>query len=214
LLGQNPLAGSPSKANIEDHIKGLANRILQVNAFPAFSGLRASILGIIAPSSQGITVGGTVSESILIRGNRIASFIEGIHVGLSAPSPSISIAQRVAIEANRVIVTLGIGATRGRHAIYVGNVASLSIRSNRLSLERPTGTQGMKIDGIRVFGHLGRSAFIRENHLDGFNVGVNFMLSIHAATTTPMWMINDNLAEGSEVPVSAPNSANKANNFG
>jgi uncharacterized protein DUF6519 len=213
LLAQNPLPGSPSNSNIEDHIKSLASRILQANAFPAFSGLRAAIFGDVTPSAQGITVGGTVGESILIRGNRIASFIEGIHVGLSAPNPNISIAQRVVIEANRVIVTLGAGATRGRHGIYVGNAASVKIGNNRLSVERPAGARDMTIDGIRVFGRLGRVVMIRENHLDGFNVGVNFVLR-GATPPTPMWLINDNLTEGANPPVSAPNVANKANNWG
>ena len=213
LLSQNSMVGSPSKTNIADHILTLANRILQQNAFPAFSGLRASILGDITPSAQGITVGGTVGESILIRGNRIASFIQGIHVGLSAPNPNVSVAQRVVIETNRVTVTLGMGATRGRHGIYVGNVTSLTIGRNRLSLERPAGSQGMQIDGIRVFGRLGRLLTIRENHLDGFNIGVNFVLR-GAPPPKPMWLINDNLAEGSNPPVSAPNTANKANNWG
>ena len=207
------MPGSPTLVNIEDHVLGLANQILQANAFPAFSGLRGAILGNITPSAQGITVGGTVGESILIRGNRITSFVEGIHVGLSAPNPNVSVAQRVTIEDNRVTVTLGAGATRGRHGIYVGNVSSLKIRSNRLSLERPAGSQAVQIDGIRVFGRLGRSAIIRENHLDGFNVGINFVLR-GTAPATPMWAINDNLAEGSNPAVSAPNVANKSNNFG
>ena len=71
----------------------------------------------------------------------------------------------------------------------------------------------MQIDGIRVFGRLGRSIMIRENHLTGFNVGIHFELR-GASPATPMWLINDNLAEGSNPPVSAPNAANKANNWG
>ena len=213
LLSQHPMPGSPTLVNIEDHVLGLANQILQSNAFPAFSGLRGAILGNITPSAQGITVGGIVGESILIRGNRVTSFVEGIHVGLSAPNPNISVAQRVIIEDNRITVTLGNGPTRGRHGIYVGNVTSLKIRGNRLSLERPPGSQAMQIDGIRVFGRLGRSAIIRENHLDGFNIGINFVLR-GSVPPTPMWAINDNLAEGSNPAVSAPNVANKTNNFG
>jgi hypothetical protein len=207
------MAGAPSKTNIEDHILGLANRILLQNAFAAFHDLRATILTNLTPSAQGITVGGTVGESILIRDNRVSGFIEGIHVGLSAPNPNISVAERVVIHDNRVHVTLGTGATRGRHGIYVGNVNSLNIRGNRLTLERLAGSLNMQIDGIRVFGRLGRSLMIRENHLTGFNIGIRFELR-GATPPTPMWLINDNLAEGSNPPVSAPNVASKANNWG
>lgn len=213
LLQQNPLPGNPSNANIEDHILGLANQILKNNPFPSFSGIRATIFGHTVPASQGITVGGTVAESVVIANNRVSGFIQGIHVGLSAPNPNISIAERVQIRENQVAVTLGTGATRGRHGIYVGNVTSLSIRGNRLTLTRPLGTQNMQIDGIRVFGRLGRSIVIRENHLVGFNIGIRFELR-GASPPTPMWLINDNLAEGSSLPVSAPNVANKTNNWG
>jgi uncharacterized protein DUF6519 len=213
LLQQNPLPGNPSISNIEDHILGLANQILINNPFPSFSGIRATIFANTVPASQGITVGGTEAQSVVIANNLVTGFIQGIHVGLSTPSPNISIAERVQILENKVEVWLGTGATRGRHGIYVGNVASLSIRGNRLTLTRPSGTQNMQIDGIRVFGRMGRSIVIRENHLAGFNIGVRFELR-GATPTAPMWLINDNLAEGSSIPVSAPNVANKTNNWG
>jgi hypothetical protein len=213
LLQQVPLPGSPSKTNIEDHILGLATSILINNPFPSFSGLRAAIFANMVPSAQGITVGGTVGESIIIRNNRLAGFLQGIHVGLSAPNPAVSFAERVQIKENQVSVTLGTGATRCRHGIYVGNVTSLNIRGNRLTLVRPSGTQNTQIDGIRVFGRMGRSIMIRENHLVGFNTGIHFELR-GATPPTPMWMVNDNLAEGSSLPVSAPNVANKTNNWG
>lgn len=213
LLQQNPLPGSPSSTNIEDHVLGLANTILRDNPFPSFSGLRATILGNATPSAQGITVGGTMGANIVLNNNGIYNFVEGIHVGLSAPSPSVSVAERVVIHDNQVAVALGFGSTRGRHGIYVGNVTSLSIRANRLTLLRMAGTQQMQIDGIRVFGRLGRSLIIRENHLVGFNTGIHFELR-GVTPPTPMWLINDNLAEGSSLVVNAPNAANKANNWG
>jgi hypothetical protein len=117
------------------------------------------------------------------------------------------------IHDNVVGVTLGIGPTRGRHGIFVGNVNSLSIRGNRLALTPPGSSQSKPVDGIRVFGRLGRMAIIRENHLTGFDVGIRFELR-GQPPTAPMWMINDNLAVGSNLVVSAPNSANKTNNFG
>lgn len=213
LLAQNPMAGNPSAVNVEDHVLGLANQILKTNPFPSFSGIRATILGNTTPGAQGITVGGTVGDFIKIRENRISGFIQGIHVGLSAPNPNISTADRVLILDNHISVTLGTGSTRGRHGIYVGNARSLQVRGNRLALVRPTGAQNMQIDGIRVFGYLGRHAIIRENFLEGYNIGVHFELR-GTSPSTPMWMINDNIAQGSNPVVSAPNAANKTNNWG
>jgi hypothetical protein len=212
LLEQHQLPGNPAVATIENHVLGLANRILLENIVPSFAGIRNTILGNSTGSAQGITVGGTIGESIVIRNNRVSEFMQGIHVGLSAPSPNISLADRVVIHDNQIGVTLGMGATRGRHGVFVGNVRSLSIRGNRVTLARPSGTQNMQVDGIRVFGRLGRMAIIRENHLTGFNIGVRFELR-GALPLTPMWMINDNLAEGSNPAVRAPDAANKSNNF-
>jgi hypothetical protein len=214
LLQQNPLPGSPSAANIEDHVLELANRILRENPFPAFSGVRAAILTNLTPSAQGITVGGSADlNSIVIADNTIGGFVQGIHVGVSRPSLSgVASVKRVVIQNNSVGVLLGLGPTRGRHGIFVGNVNSLSVRGNRLTLTRPPGAQGIQIDGIRVFGQLGRSVIIRENHLSDFNTGIRLERR-GAAPVTPMWLINDNLAEGSTVVVNAPNTANKANNW-
>ena len=210
LLQQNPLPGNPSKTNIEDHVLELANRILRVNPFPSFSGVRAAILSNITPSAQGITVGGTAGSNIAIVDNTVAGFVEGIHVGLSG-GPGVFSAQRVQIQNNMLEVLLGLGSTRGRHGIFVGNANSVSVRENRLTLERPPGAQGIQIDGVRVFGRMGRSIMIRENHLTGFNTGIHFE---HRGPLppAPMWMINDNLAEGSSVVVNAPNPSSKTNN--
>jgi hypothetical protein len=213
LLQQNPLPGNPSGPNIEDHVLGLANRILRENPFPSFSAVRAAILSNVTPSAQGITVGGTVPASVFIANNFVNHCVEGIHVGLSAPTPNISTAERVVIHNNQISVTLGLGSTRGRHGIYVGNVTSLSIRANRMTVLRFAGSTGIQVDGIRVFGRLGRSLIIRENHLLGFNTGIRFELR-GATPPTPMWLINDNLAEGSSLVVSAPNVANKTSNWG
>jgi hypothetical protein len=213
LLGDRPLSGNPSAKNIIDHIEDLAEQVLMRDVVPSFSGVRGFILGNTTVSSQGITIGGTVADNVSIRNNRVSVFMQAIHVGLSAPSPNVAQAEHVVIHDNVVGVTLGIGPTRGRHGIFVGNVNSLSIRGNRLALTPPGSSQSKPVDGIRVFGRLGRMAIIRENHLTGFDVGIRFELR-GQPPTAPMWMINDNLAVGSNLVVSAPNSANKTNNFG
>jgi hypothetical protein len=214
LLQQNALPGNPSKTNIEDHVLGLATRILRENPFPSFSGVRNAILSNITPAAQGITVGGqTTTAYIVIADNWIEQFMEGIHVGLSSRGSTGTMAERVAIQNNRLEILLGLGATRGRHGIYVGNVQSLSVRANHAKVTRLAGSELTQVDGIRVFGRIGRSVILRENHLIGFNTGIHFELR-GATPPTPMWFVNENLAEGSNPPVSAPNVANKANNWG
>ena len=70
----------------------------------------------------------------------------------------------------------------------------------------------MGVDGIRVFGRLGRYAIVRENHLTGFTNGV--WMELRGATPVkPMWRINQNLVENCTLPVKAPDAADKTDNF-
>src|SRR5262249_11667221 len=178
----------------------------------AFSGVRTAILGNATVSAQGITVAGTQAADVFIAGNTVSQVMQGIHVALSAPNPNISLVERAVIHDNRVDVMLGLGASRGRHGIFVGNVTSLSVRSNRLILSRSTGTANMQVDGIRVFGRIGRYLIVRENHLSSFNNGV-VMAVRGPIPSKPMWRINNNLAEGATVVVNAPAAADKSDNL-
>jgi len=64
--------------------------------------------------------------------------------------------------------------TRERHAIFVGNAASVLITDNRLILQRAGNKAMQSIEGIRLIGHYGARVIVRGNDLEGFNTGVVF----------------------------------------
>ena len=97
-------------------------------------------------------------------------------------------------------------ATRERHGIFVGNCASLAIHDNRLTARQGNPAAPVRIEGIRVWGAIGRRMFVRGNHLSEFTVGVRFWPTNLAANATPqttklLWSIAENVFEGATTPV-------------
>ncbi len=59
--------------------------------------------------------------------------------------------------------------------------------------------------GIRVFGHLGRTMIVRQNHIEGANVGVRFepLGALASGIQACQWLVADNMATQSAQPVEA-----------
>ncbi|HEX8618237.1 MAG TPA: DUF6519 domain-containing protein, partial [Thermoanaerobaculia bacterium] len=149
----------------------------------------------VSSASQGITIGGTDAEEITITGNTLTGVSQGIHVGVSHHDPNRSMPDRggrVVITGNHLHVHAVLGATRSRHAIFVGNADSIVVRDNYAKLTRYAGTSGLPIDGIRLFGYFGRYINVRENQVEKFGTGVLVQLRGEAPQKKPMWQIHDN----------------------
>ncbi len=146
--------------------------------------------------SQGIVVAGSVAEDVRILHNTITSAIQGIHVGLShspaAPNDTDT-AQIVQIARNTVHVRLPSSATRERHGIFVGNSGSLLIESNFIDTERFGKAVDEYVEGVRVYGWIGRRMMVRENHMVGVDVGVR-LTSLNRNLNGNLWIITENLA--------------------
>jgi hypothetical protein len=146
-------------------------------------------------ASQGITVAGTVIEEVNITGNTLSGVSQGIHVGVShhdLTQSDADHARRVVVTGNHIHVHAVVGATRSRHAIFVGNADSIVVRDNYAKLTRFTGTTDLPIDGIRLFGYFGRYLNVRENHVDRFGIGILVNLRGDAPSKKPMWQVHDN----------------------
>jgi hypothetical protein len=149
--------------------------------------------------SQGIVIGGSSAGNINILNNRIQGVIQGIHAGIShhGVSPNThDTAGIVHILNNSIDVLLPSYATRERHGIFVGNCNSLIIQNNFSRAARTDRTLDLKIEGIRVHGHIGKMMIIRQNHLIGYTKGIHFW-PINDGSGTYQWVITDNMAEGS-----------------
>jgi hypothetical protein len=123
------------------------------------------------PAAQGIVVGGTIAADVRIVNNSLHNMLQGIHVGVSHHETSQGIPDRIGtllILGNTVHIAFPNVSGRivkERHGIFVGNCDSFVIENNFLSLRRFTSTANSSIDGIRIFGFLGRRQVIRQNHL-------------------------------------------------
>lgn len=230
FLSQNAPQSFPTDRDLMQFLSAAAKRVLtDPTAREQLSGFRDIVHLLGQPdtmaAARAIAVGGRSVQDLRIRGNRISGALQGIAVGMSfrqtPPPGSPDRAGSVVIADNVIDVVLSpLGRRLARHAIFVGNVESLEIRSNRASLTDPAAVS-LPTDGIRVFGYLGKKLIVRDNHLTGFPTGI-----LITALTAPgkavgngasyatgvdkpprpgnLWLIADNVFDKSRQPISAP----------
>jgi len=172
---------------------------------PAISSTAQAIIADdLAAGLQGIVVAGTRAEKVQIVNNAIEDFFQGIHVGLShaaGPGAPPDTAGHIVIADNDIRLRISTGATLERHGIFVGNFASLEVRGNFISANRSALGSGLRTDGIRVFGFAGSRMSLKDNHLQGFDVGVAFTTRV--MTIPRLWIITHNLAANATETVRA-----------
>lgn len=197
-------------ANVPDlkrYLERLASRLIQAGGtLPGLTSpsLDNAVKAILAQdqlaASRGIVVGGRVASEVRILDNSLYGFVQGIHVGVSHPEAARGVpdlASNVWVERNAVKVFLPTSASRERHGIFVGNCLSLSIENNHVEVQRVSRTAALRIEGIRVFGHVLRRMIVRANHLLGCTVGVRFEPRTSFAVSSKLqWIITDNMVTG------------------
>jgi len=171
---------------------------------------------LVPVAAQGIVIGGSVAKDIRVLNNTIQSVVQGVHIGVSehaTKSGPVDTAGTVKIAANTIAVVLPIQAVRERHGIFVGNCDSVIIQDNHLTVQRFSLTQATRIDGVRVFGILGRLMIVRQNHLEGVTVGIR-VNPVHAnPQITHQWLVADNMVPGPQALIVAPPNVQKINNI-
>jgi hypothetical protein len=165
--------------------------------------LRTATSNVRTIAAQGIVVAGTVAREVRIAGNTVRDSVQGIHVGTSAHrtrnpgagAPVSDTAGRVVISDNAVYVTLMPESVTERHGIFVGNSTSLLIEDNHVECERLGAAGRLTIEGIRVYGFLGRMAYITRNDLTGVTTGIRVAaLNNRADGASSMWRVTENIA--------------------
>jgi hypothetical protein len=146
-----------------------------------------------------------MADELHIRGNTIDGVLQGIHVGLSHRAPQRSqpdLAGTINIDGNTILTRIGSTAVRARHGVFIGSCQSLVIERNHLEVDRVGGSMA-PIEGIRVYGRIGRRMIVRENHLQRFTTGIIVAPFVESADRTRrnQWLVSDNIAEGAAVPV-------------
>jgi hypothetical protein len=200
IEAQHPQVATPNQ--LLKFAKGVADRLLTDVEFraqnPVFNNWIQGMFRGLAPSaSAGIVIGGMKATDARIVDNNVVNAMRGIHVGLSTTGgrskPRIS-SGPLLIAGNNVEVRLTADANRARHGIFVGNTDSLVIENCHLSVTRTVPTN-VPIDGIRIWGILGRRMLVRQNHVAGFNVGAR-VVPVPPLPVSPLWRVSDNLLVG------------------
>ncbi len=195
--------------------------ILAVNMSKTFiegNNLMGPIIKVDKPlilGNRGIVVAGTKIFDIQIKDNSVYRFKQGIHVGAShreSQKGEPDIVGMTSIISNRIEVA-GLEEKKDYFGIFVGNCSSLIIENNQIRLLE---NKRLRLEGIRVYGDLGKLLSITTNHLVDFgsnnkNPGI-FVKALNAgAISNPVWIIERNAALVLTVPQS--NKFKKLYNF-
>jgi hypothetical protein len=197
------------------YLRGLADRVLLgrgagIDVFTTwFNGLNRELVNVAA---QGIVVAGVAAPEVRIVNNSLGDVLEAIHVGVShttvrpTPSGSIDSAGVVTIDGNTAAINLTALSGRERYGIFVGNCSRLLIENNTVTVRRPGRMVTPPMDGIRVYGVLGRMMVIRQNHLSGFPLGVRVLPLRAVQGQANLWAVTDNVMPQALLKVDAPAS--------
>ena len=189
----------------------LASRMLRTvgqarGGSPRFvAGVKEIIADDVSAIGQAIVVAGVRGNEVSVTGNAIRGAVQGVHVGIKSNSDARVHAGAVAVRSNTIAVSLPASARHERHGVFVGNADSIAITDNQFHLTRAGVNGSLPIDGIRIFGNAGRYVVLRDNHLhDGFDNGVTFAPLTQPLPQKPMWIITDNVMEGSKTQINIP----------
>jgi hypothetical protein len=202
--------GITSPPVLERFLLRLANDLLRTRGGGAggsqtFRNVIAAILVQDTPAAeQAIVLAGALATDVQVTGNTVRDAIQGIHVGLSAGLAAFA-AGVVVIRDNTVRVSLPSSATRERHGILVGGCDSLVIESNFISVVRAARNANLLVEGMRIFGLMGRRVIVRHNHMGPrFAVGITFAPLNTPVPTQPLWVITENEMESTATKVDVP----------
>jgi hypothetical protein len=210
-----PLAGDVVEGEIREYLRAAGEAILVGEgrdvAGHAIAGLGRWFADLVAgvkvnAASQGVVIAGRTAPDVQVRGNTITGVRQAIHVGVSHASPTRTgtpdRAGRVVIADNVIEVTVLTAVRGARHGIFVGNVDSLRIEDNRITSRRPGGKSRRSLEGIRVYGFVGRHAVVQQNHIAGCDTGVFFnAVNDKADGSRSIWRARDNMAESASIVV-------------
>ena len=198
------------------YLKSLADRVLLsggLNRAPFTNWLNLARNHLVVSAGQGIVIGGTRAREVRILNNTITGIVDAIHVGVShqvgrpTPDTSLDRAEVLRIAGNNATATLTALAGRARAGIFVGNYSdSLIVENNTFQLGRLTGVTlpVPPVDGVRVYGVLGRMLLVRQNYLEGFETGVRVRPLRMLPNQPNLWAVTDNMMPGSTTRVVAP----------
>jgi hypothetical protein len=190
--------------------------------------LRSSSLGLariiafqLRAVGEGIVVAGKRIGTIEVLDNVVEDTVQGIHVGISDPTPQSGreSAERILITRNVVHCLVPRTYDGDRLAVFVGNAKSIHVKDTiatvRWAGEKLSERPYALIEGIRVHGQLGPFMVVRQSSLDGFDVGVR-IVPLQPLPRKHMWLVAETLvangASGASFALDAPPEVDREHN--
>jgi hypothetical protein len=205
--------GISSPRLLERFLKRLASDLIRTRGTgragsAAFANVVSGMLSQDTPTAeQGIVVGGELASEIRLTGNTVLGAMQGIHIGVSVHKDARQ-AGVVSIERNTVQVGLPTSATRERHGIFVGSADSILVERNYVGISRVGRNANLRVEGIRLFGLMGRRVIARHNHMGRqFAVGITFAPLNAQLPDQPLWIVTENEMEAAPTKVDVPGRA-------
>lgn len=158
-----------------------------------------------AAGDEGIVVVGNRARDIQVTGNVIDDMVQGVHV--AGIAEAVSAARSVSITGNRVRVSLPTGARTERHGVFVGTCDSVIVDDNTIEVTRAPRNAGIPMEGVRIFGFMGRRVVVTHNQTIGCSIGTTFAplnSPLPPVTTPPLWQVDANLFESATIQVDVP----------
>jgi hypothetical protein len=151
-----------------------------------------------------VLTGDNPRPDIRITGNRIAGFMQGIHVGTSVLYFR-GLSYRVTIADNMVHLRVP-GTAPEPHGIFVGSAYHLRVEGNTVEVRTPGPSGWTSIpptDAIRVYGCFGPLIRVRSNDAVGTRNGVvaHATNHVHAGLFGWLWLVEQNTHVSSGPPV-------------
>lgn len=152
------------------------------------------------PPERGIVVAGSAATEVTIAHNTVASFAQGISLGLSRSETTKGAplqVKRAMLTHNTVQVALGVrDAKRNRFGLFVGNAESLLLEGNRVTVLESAASR-TEMESIRLSGLYGMHLVVRANHMSGTRTGITYtpQAPLPQSVEVCLWLFDANLAE-------------------
>jgi hypothetical protein len=196
---------APKIANADELLKlcyAMARKALQDK--PTRDGL-SSVLNWLATltdnavslGAQGIVCGGRRLDNVAVRSNTILDFEVGVRVAVSHLRDLDIRARSVLIDDNRMELLARSKDAYAGYGLMVGNVDTLRIRGNEMTLSSRPNFKQFFAQGIRIWGFIGHQVLVAENRISMATMGIRLVSVDQIGESDPhLWVFRENLIQG------------------
>lgn len=151
----------------------------------------------VSLGAQGIVCGGRRLDNVAVRSNTIRDFEVGVRVAVSHLRDLDIRARSVLIDDNRMELLARSEDAYAGYGLMVGNVDTLRIRGNEMTLSKRPNFIQFFAQGIRIWGYIGHQVLVAENRISMATMGIR-LESVNDVDEKDsyLWVFRENLIQG------------------